>query len=59
MAHNVAMRNSGHIGQDTKVLVGKLLEFLRISFQGDGSLRGCLNRSIPNLVITDYQNAEM
>jgi len=54
VAHNLAMRNAGHIGQDNKVLVGKTLEFLRISYNGDGTLRGYLCRSIPNLVITDY-----
>lgn len=35
------------------------MEFLRKTYDGNGSITGYLNRSIPNTVITDYQNEEM
>jgi len=57
---NVCCRNAGHLGQDSKLLTGVgCFEFLRMMHMEDGSARGYLNRSLPNLIITDFQNEEM
>lgn len=57
---NIGMRVAGHEGKDTKMLLGHgTLEFLRIMHLEDGTMNGYLNRSIPNIVVTDFQNEEM
>lgn len=53
------LKMHGHEGQDLKVINGHELEFLRKMYLSDGSIKGYLNRSIPNLVATDFQNEDM
>jgi len=57
---NAMMKVHGQIGSDRKLLIGKsITEFLRITHMEDGSARGFINRSIPNLIVTDFQNLEV
>lgn len=49
------MRAGGQNGQDSKLIVGHgEMEFLRRMFTKTGCIYGYLNRSIPNIVATDY-----
>lgn len=51
---NIGMRVCGHVGNDDKILIDEgCTEFLRNITLPDGTVRGYLNRSIPNLISKD------